>query len=211
MIRRLLLATRSAGKLRELEPMLVAAGFAPETLDQAGLAATGDEDSLEAFDTFEANALAKARHFFARSGGVPAMADDSGLEVHALGGRPGVHSKRWSGRDGLSGPALDDANNALLLASLASLAGTNDRAARYVCAAAFVDDERAIVVRGETEGAIARVPSGSGGFGYDPYFTSDDLGVTFGAATREEKARVSHRGRAVRALLAAIAHRVDSR
>ena len=201
MTRRLLLATRSAGKVRELAAILAAAGFATETLDTAGIAERPDEAALELFDTFEANALAKARHFFARSGGIPTIADDSGLEVRALGGRPGVQSKRWSERPDLSGQALDDANNALLLTSLDRLA---DRTARYVCVVAFVDGEREIVTRGATSGLIARVPCGTSGFGYDPYFESDELDVSFGVATGEEKERVSHRGRAVRALLVAL-------
>ena len=201
MARRLLLATRSAGKLRELEPLLVAAGFAPEDLVRAGLGVTGAEAGLEAFDTFEANALAKARHFFARSGGVPTVADDSGLDVQVLGGRPGVHSKRWSGRTDLDGQALDDANNAMLLAALT---GASDRVARYVCAAAYVDGDREVVMRGETRGTIALAPRGANGFGYDPYFVSDELCASFGAVSRDAKERVSHRGRAFRALIAAL-------
>ena len=208
MIRRLLVATRSAGKWRELDPLLAAAGFAPEDLVRAGLEETEDEVELEAFETFEANAVAKARHFFSRSGGVPTVADDSGLEVQALGGRPGVRSKRWSGLVGLDGRALDDANNAKLLSSLLALAGVSggatNRAARYVCAAAYVDGDREVVARGETAGTIALAARGSRGFGYDPYFVSDELRVTFGEASRELKERVSHRARAFRALIASL-------
>ncbi|MBI2796384.1 MAG: non-canonical purine NTP pyrophosphatase [Gemmatimonadetes bacterium] len=200
-MRRLLVATRSAGKLRELEPLLVAAGFAPEDAARAGIAESPDEAAVEAFDTFEANALAKARHFFSLGGGVPVLADDSGLEVRALGGRPGVRSKRWSGRADLAGEALDAANNAMLVASLAN---EPDRAARYVCAAAYVDGTREAVLRGEATGTIVDAPRGANGFGYDPHFMSDELGKTFGEATREAKALVSHRSRAVRALLDAI-------
>lgn len=230
---RLLLATRSAGKRRELEPMLRAHGWDVVDLDGAGFPERpAEEDALEAAETFEENALAKARHFHALSG-LPTMADDSGLSCDALGGAPGVRSKRWSGRaerDGaaragvalegtalegavlegtaLEGAALDAANNAMLLAELAQASqlaaargAVATRAARYVCAAAFVDGARELVARGETTGRILEGEEGTGGFGYDPLFFSDDLGAPFGMVTREEKARVSHRARAVEALL----------
>ncbi len=196
----LLLATRSQGKLRELRPLFADAGLAVVDLVEAGIPETPDEDELERFETFEENALAKAR-WFRDVSGLPTVSDDSGLEVLALGGRPGVRSKRWSGRSDLSGQPLDDANNALLLRELS---GASERRARYVCVAAFVDGSRALVRRGETEGVIVDAPVGSGGFGYDPYFRSDELGRTFGEATRAEKERVSHRGRAFRALLSAL-------
>jgi XTP/dITP diphosphohydrolase len=192
-----LLATRSAGKVRELRPLLLARGLDVISLDDAGIAESDVEDALEVFETFEENALAKARHF-ARISGRPTFADDSGLAVDALGGRPGVKSKRWSGRVDLSGQALDDENNRLLVEALRN---TSDRRAHYVCAAAFVDGARELVCRGEVHGRILEVPSGSGGFGYDPFFFSDELGKSFGDATREEKAAVSHRARAFAALL----------
>jgi XTP/dITP diphosphohydrolase len=194
----ILLATRSEGKLRELRPLFAAAGLEVQDLRDAGVSPAPDEDLVEAFDTFEANALAKARYFHALTGRA-AVADDSGLEVEALQGAPGVRSKRWSGRDDLVGQALDDANNARLLASLANV----ERArARYVCAAAYFDGQREEVVLGVTGGSIIRDPRGGDGFGYDPYFLSDELGVTFGESSREAKEEVSHRGRAFRALLA---------
>ena len=200
--RTLLLATRSAGKLRELRPLFTDAGFDIVDLDAAGLPERPEEeDDLEAFSTFEENALAKARHFFARSGGMPTVADDSGLEVAALRGAPGVRSKRWSGRSELGGLALDAANNALLLEALR---GEADRRARYVCVAALVSSQRQLVRRGETAGVIVDRPRGDGGFGYDPYFLSDELGATFGEVDRKSKERVSHRGRAFRALLDAL-------
>ena len=102
-----LLATRSVGKLRELKPLFASAGIVVEDLREAGLAPAGDEDAVEAFDTFSANALAKARYFHALTGR-PVVADDSGLEVGALDGKPGVRSKRRSDRTDLSGQALDD-------------------------------------------------------------------------------------------------------
>ena len=196
-----LLATRSAGKLRELSPLLAELGLEARTLGGAGIAEDPGEAAVEAFDSFEANALAKARHFHLRSG-LPTVADDSGLAVDALGGRPGVHSKRWCGRDGLVGPALDEANNAALLAALA---GERDRRAHYVCVAAYVDGASELLVRGETHGVIARTPRGVGGFGYDPVFVSDELGCSFGEAPFEDKQRVSHRARAFRALIVQLA------
>lgn len=197
---RILVATRNAGKLRELVPMLEAEGWQAIDLSTAGIVEAPHEDAIESHETFEANALAKARHFFSISG-IPTLADDSGLCVDALGGRPGVHSKRWSGRDDLAGPALDEANNAKLLASLPSGA---PRGAGYVCAAAFVDAEDEIVRRGEVRGTIVDMPRGTGGFGYDPYFEADELGATFAEVSREAKARVSHRARAVAAILASL-------
>jgi XTP/dITP diphosphohydrolase len=201
----ILLATRSEGKRRELLSLLAPLGSRLVTLDEAGIPATPDEDAIEAHATFEENALAKARWFHSLSG-LPCVADDSGLAVDALGGRPGVRSKRWSGRNDLEGNALDAANNALLLESLAAAdaAGSGGRGARYVCAGAYVDDAREIVRRGETIGFILDEPRGSGGFGYDPFFWSPELRCTFGEATMEAKAAVSHRGRAMRALCVAL-------
>jgi len=193
----IVLATRSAGKLWELRPIFAEAGLRVIDLSEAGLPETDDEAQVECFETFEANALAKARHFWSRCG-CPVVADDSGLEVCALGGRPGVRSKRWAGRDDLTGRALDAANNARLLSELA---GVPDRSARYVCVAAYVDGRREILRRGEVYGVVLEFPRGSEGFGYDPYFEATELGRTFGESLREEKARVSHRGRAFRELI----------
>lgn len=194
----LLLATRSAGKLRELRPMFAAAGVQVVDLIEAGIPEDPDEDRLEAFDTFEENALAKARHFHQRSG-LPTLADDSGLEVLALGGAPGVRSKRWSGRSDLTGLPLDEANNAMLLERLQ---GAGDRRARYVCVAALVDEGVSIVERGEVAGELLAAGRGEGGFGYDPYFVpGEGDGRTFAELSRAEKERLSHRGRAFGALL----------
>ena len=166
-------------------------------LDEAGVPVTPDEEHIERFDTFEENAAAKARYFHIASGGLPTVADDSGLEVVSLAMAPGVRSKRWSNRPELSGTELDAANNAHLLEMLE---GAPDREARYVCVAAFADAGATLVARGETTGSITPEARGSAGFGYDPYFLSDDLGCTFGEAAPEDKSRVSHRGRAFRAL-----------
>ena len=199
-IESLLIGTRSSGKLRELRALFRDTGIAIVDLDEARVPVTEVEEQVESGDTFEENALAKAR-YFARVARRPAAADDSGLEVLSLGGRPGVRSKRWSGRTDLSGLALDRANNLHLLDALQ---GVEDRRARYVCVAAFVAGDRELSFRGEVEGTILRAPRGAGGFGYDPYFLSDELGMTFAEASIEEKERVSHRGRAFRALIAAL-------
>jgi XTP/dITP diphosphohydrolase len=197
----LLLATRSEGKLRELKPMFAAAGLTLVSLDELELDESEEENDLEPYATFEENALSKARYFYEVSGGIPTVSDDSGLEMDALSGQPGVKSKRWSGRNDLRGVALDEANNAALLLSLA---GVSNTAARYVCAAAFVAVGVEVTTRGVTEGTILSAPRGTGGFGYDPYFLSAELGRTFGEISVEEKQRVSHRGRAFRDLLTRI-------
>ena len=195
--RRLLVATRSEGKLRELTGLFADAGWQLLTLGEAGIAPSSAEDAIEAFETFEENALAKARHFHALSG-LPTVADDSGLVVDALGGAPGVRSKRWSAAPGLEGRALDAANNARLLQTLEAAV---ERTARFVCAAAFVDGTRELVTLGTCEGRIGYTPQGGGGFGYDPLFISDELERTLAEASPTEKSAVSHRGRAFRALL----------
>ena len=193
------MATRNPGKLVELRPMFARLGLSILSLADAGLPETPEEEAVEAFATFEENALAKARHFHRLSGGLPTVADDSGLEVHALGGAPGVRSRRYAtpGR----GESQDGANNALLLRELRD---EDDRRARFVCAVALVDVAGDLVVRGETRGRIGRAARGAHGFGYDPLFVSDELGVTFGEATVEDKERVGHRGRAFSALAAAL-------
>ena len=136
------------------------------------------------------------------------LADDSGLAVDALGGAPGVHSRRWAALAGEAiGPAGESAaNNARLLRLLREVDGGAGRRARFVCAAAWVDVVRGLelVRRGEVEGEVLRERRGEGGFGYDPYFFSEELGCGFAEASGAAKAGVSHRGRAVRALLAAV-------
>jgi XTP/dITP diphosphohydrolase len=194
---RAILATRSVGQLRELVPMFADAGIPLDSLQSLGIPEGPEEDAIEAFETFEENALAKAR-YFARLTGRAAIADDSGLEVVALGGRPGVRSKRWSERLDLTGVALDEANNARLLAEVRD---TLDRRARYVCVAAYSGPRGERTARGIVEGRIVVEPRGTGGFGYDPYFEATELGCTFGEATLEAKGRISHRGRAFAELI----------
>jgi XTP/dITP diphosphohydrolase len=202
--RAVLVATRSMGKMRELGPLLADAGLQVVTLRDLALEETDSEESLESFETFEENALAKARWFSARSGGRVVLADDSGLSVDALDGRPGVLSKRWAGSVAEEGPLLDAANSAYLLQQLAEAdrAGRSDRSARFVCAAACVWSGGGLVAVGTTEGRILHASAGEGGFGYDPLFHSNDLHVTFGQATRELKATASHRARAFALLIA---------
>ena len=200
---KILLATRSEGKLRELTGILAEAGLEGITLDEEGIGYSPSEEEIECYDTFEENALAKAHYFHAMSG-LPTMADDSGLNVVALGGAPGVWSKRYSGRDDLSGQDLDDANNSKLISELE---GRRDVSASYTCAAAFVDEEVEEVALGETFGKIIHDPLGANGFGYDPYFFSTELQMTFGEASTEAKQVVSHRGRAFRALVTALRER----
>ena len=200
---RVLLATRSLGKLRELSGILYDEGMLGITLDQARIDYSPDEEGIECFDTFEENALAKARYFYRKSG-LPTLADDSGLSVSSLGGAPGVWSKRYSGRDDLEGQELDDANNAKLLSALK---GFRDVSASYTCAAAYVDGQTEASALGQTFGRLVTEPVGENGFGYDPYFYSAELEKTFGEAGVPEKAGVSHRGRAFRALFAALRER----
>ncbi len=179
--------------------MFARAGISVIDLGEAGVPFVADEDAIEMHDTFEANALAKAR-YFSRLTGRPAVADDSGLEVVALGGHPGVRSKRWGAEhNALDGAALVDANNGRLVASLRDV---TERRARFVSVAAFVFGGIEHHTRGETEGTIVDQPRGTGGFGYDPYFLSSELGLTFGEASLESKERISARGRALREMIA---------
>ena len=193
---RLLVATTNRGKLAELGPLLAAHGWELVGLDAFPGVAVAREDA----DSFAGNARAKALHYAAATG-LPALADDSGLEVAALGGAPGVRSARYAG------PEADDAANRARL--LTALAGAADRRARFVCALCLARDGAALLeVSGECRGTIAAAPRGTGGFGYDPLFLCDDpsaAGRTFAELSREEKQRVSHRGAALRALTAALA------
>ncbi|HEY7614311.1 MAG TPA: non-canonical purine NTP pyrophosphatase [Gemmatimonadales bacterium] len=196
---KLLAATRSAGKQREIRRVLEPAGLEVVFPDEVGLSADRAEDSLELGDTFETNARRKAEHF-ARLSGLPTFADDSGLEVLSLGGAPGVRSKRWAGAGGTEAQ-VDAANNAELVRRLVGAVGPR-RSARYRCVLVYLAYPGAIpaTFEGVCTGRILEAPRGGGGFGYDPYFFSDELGKSFGAAAPEEKDAVSHRGRALRAL-----------
>ncbi len=199
-----LIATRNHGKLTELAPMLAARGIGAIGLEDAGIAYHPAEDSIECFDSFEENALAKARFFAARTG-MPCLADDSGLCIDALNGRPGVRSRRFAVDEGhprRPGASEDDANNDAMLDACWNSGWAPPWAAHYACVAAFADGAREHTADGRTAGVIMPEPRGDGGFGYDPYFVSTQLGVSFAIASREAKAQVSHRARAVNGLLA---------
>lgn len=211
----LLLATRSRGKVAEFRRLLTPLGVEVRSPDEIGLSLHPDEDTLEMAHTFAENAAAKAEWFAARSGLVT-LADDSGLEVDALQGAPGVYSKRFAGMSGAE-HVVTAANNAALLAALQDVPDSM-RTARYRCALVLHHPGTAecawpyprpepglsVVVEASTEGRILASPDGDGGFGYDPLFWSDDLGMPFGRASAEAKGVVSHRGRAVAALCAAL-------
>jgi XTP/dITP diphosphohydrolase len=196
---KLLAATRNLGKQREIRRILGASGLEIVFPDDIWLRETSDGDALELGDSFEINARRKAE-YFARLSSLPTFADDSGLEVFALGGEPGVRSKRWSGASGTAAE-VDAANNAELIRRLAG-APESRRLARYRCVIVFLKSAGDVptVCQGDSTGRILEEPRGTGGFGYDPLFFSDELGKTFGEATAEEKDAVSHRGRALRAL-----------
>jgi XTP/dITP diphosphohydrolase len=201
---KILFATRSPGKQREVKRILEAAGHEVVFPDDVNVWESAAEDVLESSDSFQTNARAKAE-YFARKSGFPTVADDSGLEVLSLGGAPGTRSKRWAGASGTA-EQVDAANNVELLRRLRG-AGEPKRRARYRCVMVYLPTPSAVpqVFEGTSEGAILEEPRGTQGFGYDPLFLSDELGKTFGEATAEEKDAVSHRGKALHALLAAIA------
>jgi XTP/dITP diphosphohydrolase len=184
---KLVLASNNPGKLREMRSLLAPLGH--EVVAQADL---GIGEAEEPHDTFLENALAKARHA-SRASGLPALADDSGLCVDALGGAPGVHSAYFAGREG-DRATRDARNNAKLVASL----GEN-RKAHYRCVMALVrhaDDPEPLIAEGAWEGEIARAPRGANGFGYDPLFVVPGRGMTAAELSDEEKNRLSHRARA---------------
>ena len=185
-------ATGNAGKLREFRMAADNSRIGIELLPGFKQLPPALEDGA----TFEENAIRKALHYSPHAAGL-LFADDSGLEVEALGGAPGVYSARFSGPH-----ATDDSNNRLLLEKLRGVA---NRTAHFVCAIALVEGERVIgVYHGAVEGEILHAPRGAGGFGYDPLFYCPAFGCTFGEATAEQKLSLSHRGQAVRAMLASL-------
>ncbi len=190
---RLVIATTSADKAREYRQLLANAPFALTSLSDVGVT----YDVPETGQTFTENATLKAR-VYAELTGLLTLADDSGLEVDALDGAPGVYSKRWAGDD-----ATDAMRNRLLLERLDALPDVQ-RGARYRCAIAIAaPPPRGLigVVEGVFEGRIAREPVGQGGFGYDPIFFVPEQGRTVGEMSAEEKDAISHRARAARAAL----------
>ena len=224
-LRRVVLASNNPGKLRELSSLL-----APLGLQLESQSALGVPEADEPFGTFLENALAKARHA-SRLTGLPALADDSGLCVDALGGRPGVLSARWAARSpgravpGLAGLALPDgpgdraatappdtdaANNRQLIADLA---GCADRDAHYYCVLVLLrasDDPQPIVADASWHGEVIDTPRGTGGFGYDPLFEICEYHRTFGELGSAVKSVLSHRGRALRMMLPQLVRLIES-
>jgi len=170
------------------------------------LAPLPEEADLERAMSYAENAVAKARYYATRAG-LPAVADDSGIEVEYIGGAPGPRSARWAGASG----DVDAANNALLLEQLAGVP-PESRGARYRCVVAFLATPSNVpeIVEATCEGFILTEPRGTGGFGYDPLFYSPELHMTFGEAPAAAKHRVSHRGRAFRALIEVLLRRMSN-
>lgn len=199
--RRIVLATRNVGKIGEFQHLLDAADLGIEVVGVAEFPELAD--TVETGVTFEENARLKADEV-ARGTGLPALADDSGLAVDVLGGCPGVFSARWSGSHG-----ADDANIDLLLAQTADVPAEKLTARFRCCVALAVPGEETHVEFGDVEGHLVRERRGTNGFGYDPVFELPD-GRTMAEHTPEEKAAISHRGRAFRAILPVVAHLVST-
>jgi len=211
---KLVVATRSAGKMREIRRILsVVPGLTVLDLDEAGVPADPAEADLEPYDTFEENALSKARYFRDQIG-LTVVADDSGIEVDALDGAPGVRSKRFApdaGTDGhgLEGTVLDQANNRHLVERLDGVAAER-RTARYVCVAALLNGAaEPVFLRGHAPGVVIDEPRGEGGFGYDPHMLVPEIGRTYAELTPAEKDARSHRGAAFRQLAELLASRIE--
>ena len=194
MIERLVLASNNAGKLREFRELL-----APLRIGVVAQEELAIPEADEPHATFVENALAKARHASALAG-LPALADDSGVCVSALRGEPGVHSARYAGS-----PSSDARNNAKLVAALQ---GVTDRRAHYACVLVLLrhaDDPEPIIAEGRWDGRIVDTPRGSGGFGYDAHFEDTATGMTGAELPLARKNELSHRGKAMRALIAKLA------
>lgn len=190
MTQRLILASNNAGKLKEFNELLSTVGFSVHAQGEFNV-----PEADEPFHTFVENALAKARHA-ARLTGLPALADDSGVCVNALGGAPGVYSARYAGE-----PKSDARNNAKMIADLAAHA---DKSAYYYCVLVYVrhaDDPQPVIADGRWNGEMIDTPRGAGGFGYDPHFYIPSLGRCAAELTADEKNALSHRGQALRALV----------
>lgn len=189
-MKKLVLASNNPGKLREFQSMFSPMGIEVLTQQQLGIS-----EAEEPYCTFIENALTKARHVSKQSG-LPAMADDSGICVPALGGAPGVWSARYAGE-----PKSDTRNNKQLLQAMQSIA---DRRAHYYCVLVLVhqaDDPQPLIAEGEWHGEIAQHERGEGGFGYDPLFWLPQLGKMSAELRPEEKAQISHRAQAMKVLL----------
>jgi XTP/dITP diphosphohydrolase len=190
MTQRLILASNNAGKLKEFNELLSTVGFSVHAQGEFGV-----PEADEPFHTFVENALQKARHA-SRLTGLPALADDSGVCVNALGGAPGVYSARFAGE-----PKSDARNNEKMIADLAA---HEDKSAYYYCVLVFVrhaDDPQPVIADGRWNGEMIATPRGNGGFGYDPHFFIPSLGKCAAELTSDEKNAMSHRGQALRALV----------
>ena len=197
-MQKLILASNNAGKVREFQALLAPLDF--EIIPQGKLNIPSVE---EPHHTFVENALAKARHASATSG-MPALADDSGICAHALNGEPGVYSARYAGENG-----NDAANNQKLIQNLI---GETDRGAHYVCALVFVNsanDPEPIIVQTRWYGQIVDDAKGANGFGYDPHFLLPELGLTAAELDHAQKNLISHRGQALRELIAQLKSRTS--
>ena len=190
----LVLASNNRGKLAEFSQLLMPLGFELRTQGELGI-----QEAEEPHATFVENALAKARHA-ARASGLPALADDSGICVPALGGAPGVHSARYAGE-----PKSDAANSAKLVETLTAHA---NKSAYYYCVLVYLrhaDDPQPVIAEGRWQGEIIATPRGQGGFGYDPHFYLPELNKTVAELSAEEKNQRSHRGQALRVLIEKLA------
>lgn len=192
---RMIVATKNKGKMREIRFILSALPYQILSLEEAGIFLDVEEDGA----SFEENALKKAQAIWAVAGGM-VLADDSGLEVDALGGEPGIRSARYGGNN------LDDQGRWQLL--LKNLEGVpeDQRTARFVCAAAVISAKQRLVVRGTMEGHILLAPRGENGFGYDPVFLVTETGKSVAEMDEAEKNRVSHRGRSLALLASELAN-----
>lgn len=191
-MKKIVLATNNQGKVKELQELLASAGFNVVAQSEYQVP-DADETGL----TFIENAIIKARHT-AELTGLPAIADDSGLAVDALGGAPGIYSARYSGEG-----ATDQKNNQKLLEALSNVP-PEKRTAYFYCALVFMrhaNDPTPIICLGKWNGTILNAPSGQGGFGYDPLFYVPELGCSAADLTREHKSKISHRGQALTELM----------
>ena len=190
-MKKLVIASNNPGKMREIQAMLAPLGIEVLTQEQLGIS-----EAEEPHCTFIENALAKARHV-SKASGLPALADDSGICVHALGGAPGVYSARYAGDD----PKSDTRNNEKLLQDMQ---GVTDRRAHYYCVLVLVrhaEDPQPVIAEGEWHGEIALAERGEGGFGYDPLFWLPQFNKMSAELKAEEKAQISHRALALKILL----------
>lgn len=188
---KILVATHNQGKKRELTKAFKSLPYEIITLDDLGIS----EDCDETCDTFSGNAMQKAK-FYHNLTGYPTISDDSGLVVDALGGRPGIYSARWTGVH------ADDKTNCAKLVEELKKVGKEESPARYMCAMAFVSDDKEISTIGTLNGTVKTIPSGTNGFSYDPHFYV--FGKSVGDMTFEEKNAISHRGEAIKNMIKAL-------